>query len=249
MSPVATSTATRTLNFSSSHVLAMSARDPHELRIDERTIVVNVGTQPIFVDGSPTAVIRPLSSTILDGATITGGDLVVLLMVREERNIGTLITDPGWPVYESLLAQELGTEVAQAAAFPPRTPLFRSPQDTLGDVTFDPGVLLGQPEMSSGPQPFTVKVNLWFAPADTDCAIHNQHDFIEVHTQVHGTGRMQKFRGPSQDTLYQDIRMSPGYTTDQPFCQVTSEGDFSYPWHQYRSDTDCIWLAVEYHRH
>jgi hypothetical protein len=243
--------ATRTLNFSGSHILARAASDPGELRIDERTIVVNVGTQPIQVDGLVSTPIRPLTSTILDGATITGGDLVVLLTVREERNIGAVITDPGWPVYESLLAQQMGSDAALAAAFPPATPLFRSPQDTIGEVKFDPAVLLGQSEtteMSKGTQSFTVKVNLWFAPGGTDCAVHNQHDFIEVHTQVHGEGRMQKFRDQSIDSLYQDIRMSPGYTTEQPFCQLSPEGGFVYPWHQYRSDTDCIWLAVEYHR-
>jgi hypothetical protein len=23
--------------------------------------------------------------------------------------------------------------------------------------------------------------------------------------------------------------------------------EFIYPWHQYYADTDCIWLAIEYH--
>ncbi|MDX3376575.1 hypothetical protein PV390_19455 [Streptomyces sp. ME02-6991-2A] len=27
-----------------------------------------------------------------------------------------------------------------------------------------------------------------------------------------------------------------------------ADGSFQYPWHQYRADTDCVWLAVEYHR-
>jgi hypothetical protein len=237
----------RTLNFSGSHILAAAASEPRDLRIDGRTIVVNVGTTPVVVDGPLSTPIRPLSSTILERATITDGELVVLLTVREENNIGSVITDPAWPVYESLLAQQLGSEAARASAFPPSTPLFRSPQDTIGVVTFDPAAVLDQPDRSRGLRDFTVKVNLWFAPGGTDCAVHDQHDFIEVHTQVHGTGRMQKFRDHSLDSLYQDVRMSPGYTTEQPFCHVTPEGDFVYPWHQYRSDSDCIWLAVEYH--
>jgi hypothetical protein len=91
-------------------------------------------------------------------------------------------------------------------------------------------------------------VNLWFSLEGTDCALHNQHDFIEVHTQVHGTGRMQKFRAHEPRTLYEDILMSPGFTTPDPFCEVTGDGQFAYPWHQYYSDSDCIWLAIEYHR-
>jgi hypothetical protein len=58
---------------------------------------------------------------------------------------------------------------------------------------------------------------------------------------------MQKFRENDITTLYQDIVMGPGYTTPDPFCCVTDGSTFHYPWHQYYSDTDCIWLAVEYH--
>lgn len=236
----------RELNFSGPYIRALTAPRPTGLRLEERTIVVNVGTEPVEVDGDLSTPIPPMGSTILERATITGGGPVVLLTVLSERNLGSLVTDPGWPVYESLLAQDLGSAAARASAFPPSTPLFRSPQDTVGEVTFDPAPVLGQPDRSRGPQAFRVLVNLWFAPENTDCAVHDLHDFLEVHTQVTGTGRMQKFREQSLESLYQDVRMAPGYT-QPPFCRVGEDGGFVYPWHQYFSDSDCVWMATEYH--
>lgn len=50
-------------------------------------------------------------------------------------------------------------------------PLWRSEKERIGNLEF----------------------NLWYAHAGTHCGIHNQHDFPEVHTQIYGIGRMQKF--------------------------------------------------------
>jgi len=92
-----------------------------------------------------------------------------------------------------------------------------------------------------------IKVNLWFAPSQTNCFIHNKHDFIEIHSQIYGHGRMQKFKAQDYAKLYEDILMSPGYTTPLPFCRIEDNSKFVYPWHQYYADTDCVWLAIEYH--
>jgi hypothetical protein len=67
-----------------------------------------------------------------------------------------------------------------------------------------------------------------------------------VHTQILGTGHMQKFRENNQDTMYEDVLMPPGFTHD-PFFTVGADGSFNYPWHRYYADTDCIWMAVELH--
>ena len=90
---------------------------------------------------------------------------------------------------------------------------------------------------------------MWFSPALTNAAIHNKHavpEFLEVHTQIYGTGRMQKFHTNDFNTLYEDVLMSPG-DTHIPFASVDEEGKFFYPWHQYYADTDCIWMANEFH--
>ena len=88
---------------------------------------------------------------------------------------------------------------------------------------------------------------MWVAPSQTHCFIHNKHDFIEIHSQIFGHGRMQKFKAQDYATLYEEIPMSPGYTTPLPFCHIKDNRTFVYPWHQYYTETDCIWLAIEYH--
>ncbi|TIQ92322.1 MAG: hypothetical protein E5X64_31180, partial [Mesorhizobium sp.] len=101
-------------------------------------------------------------------------------------------------------------------SFPRDTPLYISAQDTVGTVTTNP------------------------------LAFHNEHPFLEVHTQIHGLGRMQKFHEREQSALYEDIMMPVGYTHD-PFCRVAGKNRWEYPWHRYYADTDSIWLAIELH--
>jgi hypothetical protein len=87
----------------------------------------------------------------------------------------------------------------------------------------------------------SVEFNLWFAGKNTNCGLHKHEvGFREVHTQVFGIGRMQKFHKNDFSSIYQDVFMSPGYT-HEPFYDAAGR----YPWHQYRADTDCIWLAAE----
>ena len=85
-----------------------------------------------------------------------------------------------------------------------------------------------------------VEYNLWYAPAQTHCGIHNEHNFVEIHTQVYGIGYMQKFMRNDYNSLYQNICMAPG-NSHKKFCNNKRE----YPWHQYFSKTDCIWLVIE----
>jgi hypothetical protein len=96
--------------------------------------------------------------------------------------------------------------------------LWRSPKERIGNIEY----------------------NLWYAPEKTHCAIHNEHDFSEIHTQVYGLGYMQKFYKNDYNSLYQTIGMLPG-TSHKKFCN----DKYEYPWHQYLSDTDCIWLVIE----
>ena len=69
---------------------------------------------------------------------------------------------------------------------------------------------------------------------------------IVVHTQIYGTGRMQKFLSKDFNSIYEDVLMAPGFTHD-PFAGVKDNDDIFYGWHQYYSDSDCIWMAIEYH--
>ncbi|MDN3258966.1 hypothetical protein QWJ26_03925 [Streptomyces sp. CSDS2] len=57
---------------------------------------------------------------------------------------------------------------------------------------------------------------------------------------------MQKFHAQDAATRYQDLALEPG-ATHAPFCAHDGTGAWHYPWHRYWSDTDCVWLALEYH--
>ena len=96
--------------------------------------------------------------------------------------------------------------------------LWRSPKERIGNIEY----------------------NLWYAPEKTHCSIHKEHNFYEIHTQIYGIGCMQKFYENNYNSLYQTTGMLPG-TSHKRFCN----DKFEYPWHQYLSETDCIWLVME----
>jgi hypothetical protein len=229
-------------------------RQPRDLPIEGRAIVVNTGTVPAYPSPAPRRPLPPFSSTILIDTTIATAESVLILRPGDgaagaagagageiPADLAAITHEPGWV----RLGDVVGEHSGPGRPFPPETPLWRGPQDRLDVLEFDPGALLGA--APTGPCRFDLRVNLWFAPAGTDCGIHVVHPFIEVHTQVFGTGRMQKFHRQDHATGYEDVVMSPGYTTPVPFCAPAPGGDWVYPWHQYRADTDCVWLALEYH--
>ena len=236
------------LNFSSPHITASFVQAARDFYVGPRTVVVNPTRTDASVKAARANVIPPFSSLILRDVTIAQADALVLLELRDLANLGNIVLGEGWALYGTLIPSAPAHQGgAGPLPFPKDTPLWRSPQDDIGTMSFDPGTLPGQTDRHLGTVQFVVKVNLWFAPAGTDCFIHNQHDFIEIHSQITGCGRMQKFNAQDHSTLYHDEMMSPGYTTTVPFCDVRGPSTFVYPWHQYYADTDCIWMAVEFH--
>jgi hypothetical protein len=111
----------------------------------------------------------------------------------------------------------------------------------------DPYAMTGQTYQVGSLSEYVVQTNLWFAPSKSNCFIHNQHAFLEIHGQIFGRGRMQKFKTQDYAAIFEDQLMSPGFTTPVPFCRVVDPCTFTYPWHQYYADTDCVWIAIEYH--
>ncbi|MDU0292368.1 hypothetical protein [Saccharothrix longispora] len=212
--------------------------DAVEHPVPGRTIVLNLAHTPALVGEPPTRPLPPFSSTVLVDSSVRHAERVALLRIPEDvgDDIPAITGAPGWQHFADVLA-----------GFPRTTGLYRGPRAVVGTTAFDAPQVLGE-EATGGVGSFEIRVNLWFAPAGTDCSIHDRHDFIEIHTQVHGYGRMQKFRADDHSTLYEDQLMGPGHTPPVPFCRTRPDGGFTYPWHQYRADTDCVWLAVEYHR-
>jgi hypothetical protein len=146
------------------------------------------------------------------------------------RNVGGIILNSPWKAY-------FGDG--------DRTPLYVSSEATIGPVTLDLSRVPGILDPPKSPVTLQTKLRVWFAPSDTDCKIHTAHPFLEVHTQLFGTGFMQKFALQREDTLYQNVAMPVGYT-HQPFFTFV-EGALTYPWHRYLSASDCIWLATEFY--
>ncbi len=224
---------TRDLNFADDFIAAVLVDNPRDYPVEDG-IVVNLTPEPVITGGDVPAIIPAWKSTMLKGGTVTKGDRIAVLKVRNATNLGGVVFR-GW--------DWLGNRIK---SFPRDTPLYISPQDSVGSVKTDPYVFTNERRTDKEPQEFEVKLNLWWSPGNTDCFIHNEHPFLEVHTQIHGTGRMQKFKDRKHTALYEDVVMPPGYTHD-PFCRVAGTNTWEYPYHRYYADTDCVWLAIELH--
>ena len=224
------------LSFSDDHITARWVTDAVYYRIDTRTIVVNTSTQPIRYEGGVAGILAPWKSTILEHTRLCEAASLVTLRVTRAMNIGGVVLGDHWHWYGN-----------DAPDFPQGTPLYISTQDAIGVAQVDPRYFTRQSNQPAAPEPFDVRVNLWFTPGQTDCLIHTGHTFLEVHTQVFGTGHMQKFIQNDENSLYEDVFMNPGLTHD-PFPVIDPDGQYDYPWHRYFADTDCIWMAIELHR-
>lgn len=235
------------LGLSGSYINAKFVKNVRDYPISNYTITINPNVSEAYINEPSRNIIPPLSSTILKNACIEKAVSLILLEVVQEDQIENITSEPGWDLYGNLIGDLPPPENPHELQYPKDTLLWRSPQLSLGCFEIDPYLMTRQTISATQGQRFEIKVNLWFAPANTNCFIHNRHDFIEIHSQVWGQGRMQKFKAQDDDLLYEDILMSPGYTTPIPFCEVRENNQYVYPWHQYRADTNSIWLAIEYH--
>jgi hypothetical protein len=224
----------RSLSFSNDWIESVLVSAVREMEVED-AIVVNVSTTALrYRAGEDHGTILPWKSTMLRNCTIESAESAALLRVRQRTNLGGVAL--GWEWYGHRNSQ-----------FPRGTPLYISPQNDIGDIELDPMAAFGHATPTSpSKRRYRLKLNLWYTPEETDCGIHTGHQFLEVHTQILGTGHMQKFRENNAGTLYEDVLMPVGFTHD-PFFSVADDRSFSYPWHRYYADTDCIWMAIELH--
>jgi len=225
----------RSLSFSNDWIESVVVSAVHEMPVED-AIVVNLSTTALhYRAGGDHGTIPPWKSTVLRHCTLERGETAALLRVRQRTNLGVVAL--GWESYGHRNPQ-----------FPRGTPLYISSQDEIKNVQLDPTTAFTcQTSLAASLRPYRLKLNLWYTPEETDCGIHTGHEFLEVHTQILGTGHMQKFRENNSDTLYENVAMCPGFTHD-PFFVVGNDRSFSYPWHRYYAETDCIWMAIELHR-
>ena len=222
----------RNLCFADAHLSAVLVENVRDLETDG--IVVNLSPEVIFVAGEVDTPIQPWRSAQLRGKTVRQADRIAVLKVTELENLGGVMLR-GWSWFGDIYA-----------GFPRQTPLYMSSIDDVGEVEEDPHVFTRERTEARAKQTFDVKLKCWWSPDQTDCFIHNEHPFLEVHTQIHGLGRMQKFRENDAASVYEDVQMAPGFT-HEPFCAVEGPNHWVYPWHRYFSDRESIWLAIELH--
>jgi hypothetical protein len=222
----------RPLNFADKHISAILYEDVDAL--DVHGIVINLSPQTIWIEGIVNAPIQPWRSTTVLGKKVLKADRIAVLKIDSTENLGGVM-HRGWTWFGDIYA-----------GFPRQTPLYMSTIDSIGTVEENPYLFTREKTGGDSRQSFELKLKLWWAPAQTDAFIHNEHPFLETHTQIHGFGRMQKFRERDSKSIYEDVIMSPGYT-HEAFCLVTGKNEWTYPWHRYFSDTDAIWLAIELH--
>ncbi len=221
------------VDFNAAGITALSIRQAAERKIPGRAVVINLGPADAYVDGEPVTRLPAAHSCTVIDAEISGQELLVIQVLDEPSLICGARSN--WLDF-----------YADRGAATGHPELLRSPRHAVANVTLSKQSLLGQPDLTDDIAVFDVLANLWFSPAGTACGIHNEHDFVEVHTQLVGIGRMQKFRSKQASTIYEDHLMCVGNTNPATFC-AEQAGKFKYPWHQYFADTDCVWMAIEYH--
>ncbi|PHM73260.1 hypothetical protein [Xenorhabdus kozodoii] len=230
----------RELCFSGKCLDAFILYNPKKLHIDRESLIINPSGDYIIVHEDINCGIPPLSSANLCNVHISSCSYVILIKKVIVDDIIQIKLEHGWTRFEK---PDEKIPISKLE-------LWFSSQDTVGTVDFSLFKKLSPHiKMALGKHTvFDLKLNLWLARSGTHCLIHNEHDFLEIHTQIIGIGHMQKFHSNSFKSIYEDITMPPGFTTSQPFCIGCDNGnDFYYPWHQYYAETDCIWMAIEYH--
>ncbi|MGJ0580386.1 hypothetical protein ACR71G_20585 [Xenorhabdus bovienii] len=234
----------RLLTFSNDLLPSIVVFDEGNLSLDGSAIVVNLGNKTALIDEFEKDNILPMTSTKLRNVDLSGGDLLLFFDTDKLFSAKELCGKSQWSKFFKRTEKN-----KDGGNFDIN--LWRSPQDFTAEinVNFLPYYLSKKSKLDKieHTSRFIVKTNLWFASAGTHCQIHCEHPFIEIHTQIFGLGHMQKFKDKDFNTLYEDIGMYSGFTTTPPFCSALSCTEFEYPWHQYYAETDCIWLAVEYH--
>ncbi|MEP2785068.1 MAG: hypothetical protein ABJO67_06295 [Pseudoruegeria sp.] len=228
----------RELSFSSPTLPAYVVDEPGILELEGPSVVVNPSCVSIplhpagLLDGLKPHGARRFQAV---GLNITETAVAVSLDRLQQPRAEAL--RPGWLALSDLpgMAGQEETKGVQ---------LFRSPRDRVATISARPDQL--SPALPpERPLLWGVFMNLWFAPAGTECLIHNNHPFLEYHVQISGQGTMQKFRNSDPSTLYEEQLLTPGMNHDVYSVRPAGDGTYHYPWHQYFANTDCIWLAVE----
>ncbi|MDB5527127.1 MAG: hypothetical protein JWR51_230 [Devosia sp.] len=222
----------RPLAFDGKYVKAEVVQNVRDYKA--RGVVTNLSNRPMRVGGEVPGTIPPWKSTIMVDGIIASADLVSIVAIPDDANLGGVVFD-GWDWFGNRFDK-----------FPRTTPLYISPHDVVGQVRLNPYAFSNAENPRDFIDNYDIRLNLWWAPAKTDCFLHNEHPFLEIHTQIFGQGRIQICHERDVATLYREITTAVGDTHD-PLVRVTGDREFAYPWHRGWTDTDAIWMAIELH--
>ena len=200
----------RALQFPEPFYTIKAIHGEKEFKIANNSIIVNLSEENIWVKDKP---LTFLKSTIVRNVTIK--DIQRALVIENyERNT----TDPEW--FNEIKRQwrlmyDMSKQERQRGIL-----LWRSPKEKVDNID----------------------LNLCYISANVDTGPHKEHssNFMEVHTQLLGYGKMQKLEENDISTMYQEVILAPGYT-HEPFFNEENV----YPWHQYHSISDCIYMPIE----
>lgn len=200
----------RKMNFSKNVCDVHLLIDESNYKIKTDSIIVNLSNNPMTV-GNFT--INKCESAILINDEIKNIEKA-LIITDYNKNDGNFID------YAQYIKQDwdYAYDIFKTESLK-NTPLYRSSQEKVDDKT---------------------SVNFWYCPSNTDCGIHNEHSFKEIHVQIFGYGKMQVFNNNNYESLKSEVILAPG-SSHKPFY----DNSLKYPYHQYQSISDCIWLVIE----
>jgi hypothetical protein len=239
------------LCFADENIEAKWINNIENFYIPTKSIVFNLSNRNAYIEDGLEQCLLPRTSAIFSNVMLKKADSIILVRVKNTITLEKISSSPNWRLAEDISLESkhdssLGQLKIKKTIYPNTISLWYSSQAILETQQLDPLFVSNQSKMELNKSNFLVKVNLWFAPSHTDCSIHREHNFMEIHTQISGNGQIQKFLSNQIQSLYQTIMMPEGYT-HQSFFRVLDDGSFLYPWHQYYADTDCLWMAIEFH--
>ncbi|MER8595024.1 hypothetical protein NKH33_26265 [Mesorhizobium sp. M1182] len=135
----------RSLNFADDFVAADFFENGAGLHV-ESSIVVNLSSDRLIIDDAIKTSIAPWRSAMLSKATIEQSGRIAVLKVCKTVDLGGVMFR-GW--------DWLGNRIR---SFPRQTPLFISPQDTIGEVELDPLFFSGEIAVERQLQRFVLKL-------------------------------------------------------------------------------------------
>lgn len=199
-----------TLTFCEPFFTIKTIQDEKEYQVGKKSIVINLNKDAITIKDNK---LYYLKSTIVANIIINNIQQAIIVEDFEKENLLDLHREikKKWPMMYDMTKQIRHKGIM----------LWRSPQEKIFG---------------------NIEINLCYIADSVSTGLHKTHatNFTEVHTQILGVGKMQKFSENDISTFYQEVVLAPGYT-HEPFYNEKIE----YPWHQYQSITDAIYMPIE----